>query len=171
MGLFADIQTAREHLSYLQGFLPRDVLTFVGDEMVRVTTSQSAKLSWAFLLSLAISIWSANAGVSSLITGLNVAYEQKETRGFIGVHLLSLGITIGAILAVIAAFVLVVAVPVAQSFLGLSGFDLLAMFRWPLMFAGSAALSRCSFAMGPIASPAESGGCFWARFSPARYGS
>ena len=76
-GLFADIPTAREHLSYLRGFLPGDVLRFVGDEMIRVTTTQASKLSWAFVLSLVISIWSANAGVSSLITGLNVAYEQK----------------------------------------------------------------------------------------------
>jgi len=152
-GLFADIQTAREHLSYLRGFLPRDVLTFVGDEMVRVTTTQSSKLSWAFLLSLAISIWSANAGVSSLITGLNVAYEQKETRSFIGVHLLSLAITAGAILAAIAAFVLVVAIPIVQSFLGLAGFDLFAAFRWPLMFAGSAATIAVLFRYGPNCQP------------------
>jgi len=79
-GLFADVHTANEHLAYLRGFLPRDVLRFVGDEMIRVTATHPSKLSWAFLLSLVISIWSANAGVSSLITGLNVAYEQKETR-------------------------------------------------------------------------------------------
>jgi membrane protein len=43
-GLFADVPTAREHLSYLQGFLPVDVLRFVGDEMLRVTTTHPAKL-------------------------------------------------------------------------------------------------------------------------------
>ena len=148
-GLFADIQTAREHLSYLRGFLPRDVLTFVGDEMIRVTTTHSSKLSWAFLLSLAISIWSANAGVSSLIAGLNVAYEQKETRSFLGVHLLSLAITIGAIVAAIAAFVLVVAIPIAESFLGLSGFGLFALFRWPLLFGSSVVLIAVLFRYGP----------------------
>ena len=152
-GLFADIQTAREHLSYLRGFLPRDVLTFVGDEMVRVTTTQYSKLSWAFFLSLGISLWSANAGVSSLITGLNVAYEQKETRSFLGVHLLSLAITIGAIMAVIAAFIVVVAIPVRESFLGLSALHLLPFFRWPLLFASSAALIAVLFRYGPNCKP------------------
>jgi membrane protein len=152
-GLFADIQTAREHLTYLRGFLPRDVLTFVGDEMVRVTTTQYSKLSWAFFLSLAVSIWSANAGVSSLITGLNIAYEQKETRSFLGVHLLSLAITIGAIAAAIAALVLVVAIPVAESFLGVTGFHVLPIFRWPLLFAGSASLIAVLFRYGPNCVP------------------
>ena len=152
-GLFADIHTAREHLSYLRGLLPRDVLQFVGDEMVRVTTTHPSKLSWAFVLSLVFSLWSANAGVSSLIGGLNVAYEQKETRNFIMVHLLSLAITVGAIAAAIAAFVLVVAVPFAQNFLGLGGFDLLALFRWPLLFAGGAALIAVLFRYGPNCQP------------------
>jgi membrane protein len=152
-GLFADVNTAREHLSYLRGFLPGDVLTFVGDEMIRVTTTHPSKLSWTFILSLLFSIWSANAGVSSLITGLNVAYEQKETRSFLTVHLLSLTITIGALFAAIAAFVLVVAVPIAESFLGISGFDFRALFRWPLLFASSVAFIAVLFRYGPKRRP------------------
>jgi membrane protein len=148
-GLFASIDTAREHLSYLSGFLPGDVLTFVGDEMIRVTTTHSTKLSGTFILSLIISLWSANAGVSSLITGLNIAYEQKETRSFVRVHLLSLAITIGAIFAAIAAFIFVVAVPLAESFLGIGGFNFRAMFRWPLLLAGSVALVAVLFRYGP----------------------
>ena len=148
-GLFADVHTAREHLAYLQGFLPRDVLQFVGDEMIRVTATHPSKLSGAFLLSLVISIWSANAGVSSLITGLNVAYEQKETRSFVMVHLLSLAITLGALFAAIGALILVVAIPVVQSFIGAQGFDVLGMLRWPLLFAGSTAIIAVLFRYGP----------------------
>jgi membrane protein len=152
-GLFEDISTAREHLSYLRGFLPASVLTLVGDEMIRVTTTQSTKLSGTFILGLLVSIWSANAGVSSLIAGLNVAYEQKETRSFIGVHLLSLAITIGAIFAAIGAFGLVIVIPIAEMFLGLGKFDFLAMFRWPLLFAGSVALIAVLFRYGPNCKP------------------
>lgn len=148
-GLFADVHTAREHLAYLRGFLPRDVLSFVGDEMVRVTITHPSKLSGAFLLSLLISIWSANAGVSSLITGLNVAYEQKETRSMISTHLLSLTITVGALFAAIAALIIVVAIPVVQSFIGAQGFDVLELLRWPLLFAGSTAMIAVLYRYGP----------------------
>ena len=148
-GLFADIPTAREHLSYLQGFLPVDVLRFVGDEMVRVTTTHSAKLGWGFLLGLPISIWFANSGVSSLMVGLNVAYEQKETRGLIATTLISLGITIGALVACLLAFVIVVAIPILQTSLGLPSFDLLGFFRWPLLFVGSVAMLAVLYRFGP----------------------
>lgn len=148
-GLFADIQTASMHLSYLRGFLPADVLRFVGDEMVRVTTTHPAKLSGAFLLGLLISIWSANAGVSSLMVGLNVAYEQKEARGLIVTHLISLGITIGALVACMAAFVLVVAIPILQTRLGLPSFNLLEVFRRPILFGGSVAMLAALYRFGP----------------------
>jgi len=148
-GLFADIPTAREHLSYLQGFLPVDVLRFVGDEMVRVTTTHPAKLSWGFLLGLLASIWFANSGVSSLMVGLNVAYEQKETRGLIETNLISLGITIGALVACILAFFFVVAIPILQMSLGLPSFDLLRFFRWPLLFVGNVAMLAVLYRFGP----------------------
>jgi membrane protein len=148
-GLFADVTTAREHLSYLQGFLPLDVLRFVGDEMVRVTTTHPATLSWGFLLGLLASIWFANSGVSSLMVALNVAYEQKETRGLIATYLISLGITIGALVACIAAFVLVVAIPILQMSLGLSSFDILTFFHWPILFVGNVALLAALYRFGP----------------------
>lgn len=148
-GLISDIHAASEHLSYLRGFLPADVLQFVRDEMIRITTTHPSKLSGAFLLSLLISIWSANAGISSLIAGLNISYEQKETRGFIAVHLVSLAITIGALFVVIGAFFLFVAIPILQTRLGLPSFDVLRLFRWPLIFLGTVLMLAAMYYYGP----------------------
>jgi membrane protein len=148
-GLVSDIHAASEHLSYLRGFLPPDILGFVRDEMIRITTTHPSRLSGAFLLSLLISIWSANAGVSSLITGLNIAYEQRETRGFIAVHLLSLAITIGALLVFTGAFFLFVAIPILQTRLGLPSFDVLRFFRWPLIFLGTVIMLAAIYYYGP----------------------
>ena len=152
-GIFADVHTAREHLSYLRGFLPRDVLRFVGDEMIRVTTTQTAKLSGAFIVSVLFSIWSANAGVSALIGGLNAAYEQKETRSLIATYLLSLAITVGALIAAIAAFIVVVALPVAQSSSDAAAFDIFEPARWLLLFAGGVVLMAVLFRYGPNCRP------------------
>ena len=148
-GLFADIHAAREHLSYLRGILPIDVLRFVGDEMMRVVSVHDSKLSGAFLLSLVISLWSANAGIGSLISGLNVAYEQKETRGLVLTNLLSLGLTVGALIASMAAFVLLVAVPAVETKLGVKGVDILELLRWPLLFVGSVAALAVIYRYGP----------------------
>src|SRR5258705_878032 len=117
--------------------------------MVRVTTTHPAKLGWGFLLGLLASIWFANSGVSSLMVGLNIAYEQKETRGLIATTLISLGITIGALVACILAFVVVVAIPIPKTSLGLPSFDLLGFFRWPLLFVGSVAMLAVLYRFGP----------------------
>ena len=148
-GLFADIATAREHLSYLQGFLPMDVLRFVGDEMVRVTSAHPVKLSGGFLLGLLISIWFANSGVSSLMVGLNLAYEQKETRGLIESYLVSIAITIGVLVACIIAGALLLVIPILQTSLGLPSFNLLELFRWPLLFVGTLAMLAALYRFGP----------------------
>ena len=73
-GFFADIGTAREQLSYLAGILPGDVLRFVGDEMIRATTTHPSRLSAAFVFGLLVSTWSANAGVQSILSAMTVAY-------------------------------------------------------------------------------------------------
>ena len=65
------------------------------------------------------------------------------------VHLLSLAITIGALFVAIGALILVVAIPVVQSFIGAPGFDVLGMLRWPLLFAGSTAIIAVLFRYGP----------------------
>ena len=148
-GLFADVPTAREHLSYLRDLLPDEVLRFAGNEMIRLTTTHSSQLGGAFALSVVFSIWSANAGVSALIAGLNVCYEARETRGFVATNLLSLVITIGALFASIGGFILVIAIPILQSLLGLPRFDVLEFFRWPIIFVGTVAVLAALYRYGP----------------------
>jgi hypothetical protein len=79
-GLFADISMATKHLDYLSGVLPEGVLRFVGDEMVRAATTHPA-IESGFARPRAVD-HGANAGVQALVNGLNLAYQQKETRGF-----------------------------------------------------------------------------------------
>jgi membrane protein len=148
-GLFAKIETVRAHLSYLAGFLPTDVLQFVGSEMVRITQTHPSKLSGAFFLSLAFSIWSANAGVMALIAGLNVAYEEQETRGVIVGRLISLAITLGSLLVLVGAVFLFLALPVMQAALGITSLHVLRVFRWPIIYTGTVLVLSAMYAFGP----------------------
>jgi membrane protein len=59
----------------------------------------------------------------------------------------------GAIVAAICAFVLVVAIPQAGTLLGLGGFGLFRLMRWPLLFAGTVALIAVLFRYGPNCKP------------------
>src|SRR5438270_7534036 len=51
-GLFADVHTLRAHLSFLTGFVPSDVLRFVGNEMLRLTSALPSRLSGTFFVGL-----------------------------------------------------------------------------------------------------------------------
>jgi membrane protein len=147
-GLIGDVNSARADLAYLMGILPADVLRFVGDEMVRATTTHSSQLSVGFIFGLLVSTWSANAGVQSVLSALTVAYERKETRSWLQLTLLSLGITVAGFIAAIAVPLLGVVIPAAQAQLGFS-LTLPAFLRWPLIFAGGAAVLMVLYRYGP----------------------
>ena len=89
-GLFADVAQARQQLRLLAGFLPHDVLVFVGDEMVRIAGGKHVSLGFAFALSFLFSLWSANGAIKALFHGLNIAYEERERRGLVKLNLISL---------------------------------------------------------------------------------
>jgi membrane protein len=134
-GLFADVQTVLKQLDLLAGLLPRDALQFVGEQMLRIAEGRGDRLGLAFAFSLALSLWSANAGMKALFDGLNVAYEEKEKRGFFRLNAIALCFTVGGIVFVLAVLGLVVALPLALSLLGYSGANPMWMLRWPLLLA------------------------------------
>jgi membrane protein len=69
---------------------------------------------------VALALWSASAGVGALIEGLNVAYDEEETRGFVKLKALTLLLTLGMIVGVIVAAALIVALPIALGFLAVA---------------------------------------------------
>lgn len=133
-GLFGDVGEAQKQLSALAGVMPADSLTFIGKEMARIASSKTSSLSFAFALSLALSIWSANAGVKGLFSGLNVAYEEREKRGFLKLNLISLAFTLLTVLFLTLAMAAMVAAPVAIQRLNLDPASrLLTLLRWPAL--------------------------------------
>lgn len=155
-GLFFDVATAQQQLSYLTGVVPADVLTFIGEEMTRIAGSRGSDLSLTFGVSLLLALWGANAASKALFDGLNVAYHEREKRNFIKLNLQTLAFTLGAIVFLILAVGAIVVVPVLFNLLPLGiGAALLSLLRWPIlvgfMTLGLAALYR----FGPSRRPAR----------------
>lgn len=101
-GLFADVTEARSYILDLQGVLPGGAITVLTDQLDRLARTPHVRLGWTFAISFLLSIWSANAGMKSLIAGLNVAYEVKEHRNFFTLNAISLCLTLGLILVALA---------------------------------------------------------------------
>jgi membrane protein len=128
-GLFADVEQARLHLLHLKGVLPDGAVSVLSEQMSRLAAVPHARLGVTFIVSLVLSLWSSNAGVKSLIAGLNVAYEEKERRRFLRLNAVSLSFTLGAVALALAA----AAIAAAITRLGLQGSAVVSALRWPVL--------------------------------------
>jgi len=135
-GLFADPSTISANLHTLAMMLPEGAFQIVEDQVGRVVSHGNATLGVTFLVGLVLAIWSANAGVKSIFDALNIAYEEREKRGFIRLNLVSLAFTVGAIVALLLMVGAVVAFPLALDHLGMAPESklIVAFARWPLLF-------------------------------------
>lgn len=146
-GLFADSSTISRHVSLLSGVLPAGGLSIVQEQVTRIANG-GAHLGVAFIISLAIALWSANAGMKAIIDALNVAYDETERRGLVRLNLISLGFTVGAIVTMLLAVSSVVVFPLVMSRFGIASVPEIAtrLLRWPallvLVLLGLALLYR-----------------------------
>ncbi len=159
-GLFADPSSINGQLQVVSGVLPHDALNFIGDQLKRMT-QHKAQLGFGFVLSLLISLWSANGAVKALFHGLNVSYQERERRGFVRLNLVSLAFTLGGIVFMMLAAGAVVVVPPALKLLGLDGpgggwlGPLVGLLRWPLLLLFAAGALSVVYRFGPSRSHAR----------------
>jgi membrane protein len=105
-GLVASPDTVLHNVKSLTTSLPKDVAKLVADQLMNVVKTSGGKKGLGLLVAIAVAFWGARNAASSLITALNIAYEEEEKRGFLRVTLLSLAITAaGVLLAMIGAAV------------------------------------------------------------------
>jgi len=134
-GLFADPGTVSQHVNGLASILPGGGTEIIADQMNRVAAQGNGRLSAAFLISLAISLWSANSGMKAIFDALNVVYGVREQRSFIMLNAISFAFTLALMLFLLLAMAGLVVLPAILSFVGepdgapwLMGF-----VRWPVL--------------------------------------
>ena len=118
-GLVADPVTISEHVADVKGYVPSAVIDMLGDELKRLTDNRGTALGFGFVTGIAVALWSANNGIRALFDALNVAYDEKEKRGFFKLLLTSLSFTVGAIVFAVVLLNVVIGVPLIIPFLNL----------------------------------------------------
>ncbi len=111
-GLFNDRDSVLQHVELLSGIVPPGALSVVRDQLTRLTTESSDALSVTLLVSLAIALWSASAGVKAMFEAMNVAYHEKERRSFFALSAIALLFTFGGAVAAVMVIAVVVLMPV-----------------------------------------------------------
>jgi membrane protein len=147
-GLIADVTAVRDQLQQLAQVFPASAVDLMGQQMMRLATERDSNLSLAALVSLLLSVWSANAGMKTLFDGLNVAYEETEKRNFFIRSALTYGFTLALLLFLVVVAAILVAAPIVLDALSLRT-DILIGARWIVLFAVAAAAFAIAYRFGP----------------------
>lgn len=108
LGLFASEGSKLQNdlFFYFQQALPPAAFHLVVRTLNEITAnSGGGKITLGLLLALI----SGSGGVTQLMSTLNAAYEVREARSWVRVHMISLGLTIAMSLLIIAALLLILA--------------------------------------------------------------
>jgi membrane protein len=134
-GLLGDPRALADNVRGLDGILPGGGIDIIRTQVTALAGNPPSALGFGFLLGLAVSLWSANAGVKALFDALNVVYHEREKRGFVRLTLISFAFTFGLLGVVIAATFAVLIVPVVLNFVGFgdAAAAALNLLRWPVM--------------------------------------
>ena len=150
-GLFADRATISGYIADLTMVLPAGLQSIIVAQVDRLVSQGDTTLGLAFAVSLGLALWSANAGTKAIIEALNVAYGESEKRSFIRLNLISLGLTLIGIVALLTALGIVVVVPQMFAAFGIGSFKetIVVMARWPLLALAATAVFAALYRYAP----------------------
>src|SRR3954467_8776417 len=110
-GLVASPQTVAQQVEDTSAQLPNAAADLIGQRLTDITSNSGGALTFGLIVSILAALWSASSGVGNLITAVNIAYDEAETRNFVKLKLLSLALTLAAIVFVLVTIGLVAVVP------------------------------------------------------------
>jgi membrane protein len=110
-GLVADPETVRDQIARLTQMLSPETAKLVGEQLKQVTSGAGGALGLATVVGILTALWSASSGMKALITGVNLAYDETETRKFLKLRGLALLLTLGAMALMGVALATIVGYP------------------------------------------------------------
>lgn len=119
-GLFATPADVVKHMQVFAGVLPPGVWQIFSSQLQVLAGHAQTSLSIGAALGLAIALWSARSAMSAFMTATNIAYGEREKRGFFLQVLVSLVLTGTGVLAFLLMLLLGIAIPVALSLTGVA---------------------------------------------------
>jgi membrane protein len=134
-GMFADPSVIAGYLAVAERFLPPEAAGLIHDQVMGLITAPKAALQWTTVLSIGIALYSARAGVSALVQGLDVVHRATP-RGWIKGYAVDFVLTLALIGALFVALVTVVVVPILLSWFPSGTFSvwLTKVLPWAAMF-------------------------------------
>jgi membrane protein len=134
-GLLFDPQQISEQIRTVTGALPEEAAGIINSQVEAVAAGAGTGVSIAAIVGILLALYSASKGMSAMIEGLNMIYDEEEKRGFIKLNLVTLILTLGLIAMMIVALGTITVIPALLGNLGLDDtFRILLDYaRWPVL--------------------------------------
>jgi membrane protein len=136
-GLVANESDVVRQVKDLGKSLPPEVRNFLVYQLTQIVNASSAGVSIAAIVAIAVAVWSASSGMAALVTGIHIAREREEPKGFVSKRGKAIGLTLGAIVVLGIVLFVIVAVPplIRHAGLGSAGEWVFRILRWPFLAA------------------------------------
>jgi membrane protein len=102
-GFAAEPMTVIKHMSALTAVLPTDVAFIIGDQLMTAVQASQKTKGLGILLAFLVATYGGTNGSASVVTALNIAYEEKEKRSLLRFYLIAVAMTIGALVVALMA--------------------------------------------------------------------
>lgn len=112
--LVTDPGQLERYLAMLEGVVPPEALTIIGQALTNVTETEPGTAGTLLATGVLAGLWAASSAAATLVKALNRAYEAPEKRGFLKQRGVALAITFALLATIIALIALVVAGPQVQ---------------------------------------------------------
>jgi membrane protein len=116
-GFVADPLTVIEHMQALTAVLPSDVAFVIGDQLMNAVRASEKTKGLGILLAFVVATYGGTNGAASVITALNIAYEEKEKRSLFRFYLLAVSMTLCAVVVALSAIAATAALAYLQHLL------------------------------------------------------
>jgi membrane protein len=150
-GLVMDPQQIAAQVNGLSGILPEETRQMLSQELNQLVSASNSTLGISAVAGVSLALWSASRGTSGMMSALNMAYEEKERRGFFKFNTVAVALTIGLLIAGIVVIALIAGLPGVVVFLGLGGVEKWAalLVQWPVLMVLMAVVLAVLYRYGP----------------------
>jgi membrane protein len=134
-GLAFDVTQIEQQVGALAGVLPPETLDLLRAQLHTLADASGGALGLGAGMGLVLALYSASRGMSGLVTAINIAYEEKERRGFFKLNMIALALTLGLIIGGAVAIALIAVLPAAAQLLPLGPATkwVLLIVQWPVL--------------------------------------
>lgn len=134
--LFTPADVVR-HMNAISGLVPPGLRDIFNSGLQDVARRQTGTLTVAAVLAVLVALASARSAMGSVMQAANIAYQEREKRGFFRQLTISVALALGAILGFIVMLLLAGAGPLLfEAFISSPWMErVVAILRWTLLWA------------------------------------